>query len=198
MLSASHRLTVSTRYRARSFWQHADRKLIDPDACAVSGTRMLVSVRTKQKGQRRLADFYRHVGREMEDEGLIQLIGEIYDAGLESRHWPAALAKIAKFVGGQAPGLFSQDAERHLGNVYFQAGIDPCYVQLYSQTYWKFDPVARLSDREVGQIVSVPDLLPYDEFCAGRFYREWAEPQGWVDAANAVLEKTMTSWAYLS
>src|SRR4029078_6716048 len=28
--------------------------------------------------------------------------------------------------------------------------------------------------------------------------REWAQPQGWVDAANAVLEKTSASCAYLS
>ncbi|HXX09414.1 MAG TPA: helix-turn-helix transcriptional regulator [Pseudolabrys sp.] len=134
----------------------------------------------------------------MEDEGLTQLIGEIYDAALDSRRWPTALAKIAKFVGGQAAGFLSKDAVSNLRNVYYQAGIDPCYVQLYSQTYWKFDPIARLSDCEVEQIVNIADLLPYDEFRAGRFYREWAEPQGWVDAACAMLEKTRTSCAYLT
>jgi len=134
----------------------------------------------------------------MEAEGLTQLIGEIYDAALDSQRWPAVLAGIAKFVGGQAAGLLSKDAVSNLGNVYYHAGIDPCYVQLYSDTYWKFDPVARLPDCEVEQIVNVSDLVPYDEFRAGRFYREWAEPQGWVDAANAVLEKTMTSCAYLT
>src|SRR5690242_14195105 len=74
----------------------------------------------------------------------------------------------------------------------------PYYVRLYAETYWKFDPVASLPDCDVEQIVSVPDLVSYDEFRAGRFYREWAQPQGWVDAANAVLEKSATSCAYLS
>ena len=134
----------------------------------------------------------------MEDQGLTQLIGEIYDAALDSPRWPMVLARIGKFVGGQAAGLLSKDAVRESGNVYYQAGIDPCYVQLYSDTYWKFDPVAKLSDCEVEQIVSVRDLVPYEEFRAGRFYREWAEPQGWIDAANAVLEKTTTSCAYLT
>jgi DNA-binding CsgD family transcriptional regulator/sulfur carrier protein ThiS len=134
----------------------------------------------------------------MEDQGLTQLIGEIYDAALDSSRWPMVLARIAKFVGGQAAGLLSKDAVSKSGNVYYQAGIDPCFVQLYSDTYWKFDPVAKLPECDVEQIVSVPDLMPYDEFRAGRFYREWAEPQGWVDAANAVLEKTMTSCAYLT
>jgi len=134
----------------------------------------------------------------MEDQGLTQIVGEIYDTALESSRWPMVLAKIAKFVGGQAAVLFSKDAVSKSGDVYYQAGIDPCYVQLYSETYWKFDPVVRLADCGIGQIVSVPDLVPYDEFRTGRFYREWAEPQGWVDAANAVLEKTMTSCAYLT
>ncbi len=84
------------------------------------------------------------------------------------------------------------------GNIYYQAGVEQRFVELYSETYWKCDPVVSLLDREVEQIISVPDLVPYDEFCAGRFYREWAEPQGWIDAASVVLEKSATSCAYLT
>ena len=71
-------------------------------------------------------------------------------------------------------------------------------MRTYTETYWKFDPVASLPDYELEQIVSVPDLMPYEEFLAGRFYREWAQPQGWIDAANAVLEKSTSSCAYLT
>ena len=133
-----------------------------------------------------------------EDQGLTQLIGDIYDAALDSSRWNAVLAKIAEFTGGQAAGLLSKDSVSKSGNVFYQSGVDPYFVRLYSETYWKFDPVASLPDCEVEQIVSIPDLVPYDEFKAGRFYREWAQPQGWVDAANAVLEKSATCCAYLS
>ncbi len=133
-----------------------------------------------------------------EEQGLTRLIGDIYDAALDSARWPGVLTQIAKFVGGQAAGLLSKDAINEFGNAYYQVGVDPYYVERYSDTYWKFNPVARLAECEVEQIVSVPDLMSYDEFCAGRFYREWAQPQGWVDAANAVLEKTATSCAYLT
>jgi DNA-binding CsgD family transcriptional regulator/PAS domain-containing protein len=133
-----------------------------------------------------------------DDQGLTQLIGEIYDAALDASRWPGVLTKIAEFVGGQAAGFLSKNAVSKSGNVYYQVGVDPYFVQLYSETYWKFDPVATLPDRDIEQIVSVPDLVPYDEFRAGRFYREWAQPQGWIDAANAVLEKTATSCAYLT
>lgn len=133
-----------------------------------------------------------------DDQGLTQLIGEIYDAALDASRWPGVLTKIAEFVGGQAAGFLSKNAVSKSGNVYYQVGVDPYFVQLYSETYWKFDPVATLPDRDIEQIVSVPDLVPYEEFRAGRFYREWAQPQGWIDAANAVLEKTATSCAYLT
>jgi DNA-binding CsgD family transcriptional regulator len=133
-----------------------------------------------------------------EHQGLTQLIGDIYDAALDSSRWPTVLGKIASFTGGQAAGLLSKDSISKSGNIHYQSGVDPYFVRLYSEIYWKFDPVASLPDRDVEQIVSVPDLMPYDEFRAGRFYREWAQPQGWIDAANAVLEKSATSCAYLS
>jgi DNA-binding CsgD family transcriptional regulator len=133
-----------------------------------------------------------------EDQGLTQLIGDIYDAALDSSRWTSVLAKIACYADGQAAGLLSKDSISKTGNIHYQSGVDPYFVRLYAETYWKFDPVASLPDCEPEQIVSVPDLIPYDEFRAGRFYREWAQPQGWVDAANAVLEKSATSCAYLS
>ena len=133
-----------------------------------------------------------------EDQGLTQLIGDIYDAALDSSRWISVLAKVAAYTGGQAAGLLSKDSVSKTGNIHCQYGVDPYFVRLYSETYWIFDPVASLSDCDVEQIVSVPDLVAYDEFRAGRFYREWAQPQGWVDAANAVLEKSATTCAYLS
>ena len=133
-----------------------------------------------------------------EDQGLTQLIGEIYDAALDASRWTHVLAKIARYVDAQAAGLLTKDGVSKSGSVYYQAGVDPHFVRTYTETYWKFDPVASLPDYELEQIVSVPDLMPYEEFLAGRFYREWAQPQGWIDAANAVLEKSTSSCAYLT
>jgi len=137
-------------------------------------------------------------GKMEKDQGLTRLIGEIYDAALDSSRWTNVLAKIAEFAGAQAAGLLSKDSDSKSGNVYYQAGVDPYFVRLYSETYWKFDPIADLPDCEIEQIVSIPDLLPYEKFRTGRFYREWAEPQGWIDAANAVLEKSATGCAFLT
>src|SRR6202795_2711071 len=50
----------------------------------------------------------------------------------------------------------------------------------------------------VEQVVSAAQLVPYEEFRRGRFYREWARPHGWVDVASGVIEKSTTSCTFLS
>jgi DNA-binding CsgD family transcriptional regulator/PAS domain-containing protein len=42
------------------------------------------------------------------------------------------------------------------------------------------------------RIVNIPELMPYDEYLQGQFYQEWAQPQGWLDAANVIVEKSQT------
>jgi len=42
---------------------------------------------------------------------------------------------------------------------------------------------------------AVADIMPYQEFLETRFYKEWVQPQGIVDAVTAVLDKSVTSAA---
>jgi hypothetical protein len=141
----------------------------------------------------------RHCKDHMQDYlALSKVIEDSYDAVLDSARWTGVLAKITDFVDGQAGGLLSKDSVSKSGNAYHHFGVDSHYLALYAETYWRFDPMGALPFWDVGQIASIPDLVPYDEFREGRFYREWVEPQGWIDAANTVLEKSVTSCAYLS
>jgi DNA-binding CsgD family transcriptional regulator len=133
-----------------------------------------------------------------EHVALSKLAEDIYDTVLDSGRWTSVLAKVTDFVEGQAGGLLSKDSVSKSGNAYYHVGVDPHYLEIYAESYWRFDPMASLPFCEVEQIASIPELVPYDEFREGRFFREWVEPQGWIDAANAVLEKSVTSCAYLS
>ncbi len=74
---------------------------------------------------------------------------------------------------------------------HYHCGVDPHYIQLYSETYSKFDPLANLP--RYGKVVSIPDLVDFDEYRRGRFYQEWLKPQGGSDLANVVLEKSRSS-----
>jgi DNA-binding CsgD family transcriptional regulator len=128
-----------------------------------------------------------------ESQKLIEAISDIYDATLNPALWSGVVAKIAAFVGGQAGGLAVHDSVQRNVNVFYDAGFDPQCNQIYLATYSKFDPVVTAPLFDTGQVVSVANLMPFDDYLQGRFYREWARPQGWLDSANAVIEKSGTS-----
>jgi DNA-binding CsgD family transcriptional regulator/PAS domain-containing protein len=132
------------------------------------------------------------------DEKLSGLIGRILDAALDPTQWTAVLAELCEFVDGRAAGLLFKDSISKLGNAFYQHGVDSNYMESYAETYVRFDPMSSLLFFEEGQIVTTPDLVPFDEFLRGRFYLEWVRPQGFIDAANVVLEKSATSFGYLS
>jgi DNA-binding CsgD family transcriptional regulator len=122
---------------------------------------------------------------------LPELIEAIYDAALEPARWNDVVVGIKDFVGGQACGLFSKDSISKFGVTHYYCGADPYYIQLYSETHSRFDPLAKLP--RYGKVVSIPDLVDFDEYRRGRFYQEWLKPQGCVDAANVVIEKSKSS-----
>jgi DNA-binding CsgD family transcriptional regulator len=132
------------------------------------------------------------------DETLTRLIASIYDAALDCALWPEVLSAIAEFVDGRVAGLLTRDSTKPQVSAHWHAGGDPHYMRMYADTYSRLGPVATSPPGPVGAIVSMPDLVPYDEFRRGRFFREWAEPQGWVDVAVAVLDKSASGATYLS
>lgn len=122
---------------------------------------------------------------------LPDLIENIYDAALDPTLWSDVVVGIRDFVGGQACGLFSKDSISKFGVTHYYCGADPHYIQLYSETHSKFDPLTVLP--RYGKVVSIPDLVDFDAYRRGRFYQEWLKPQGCIDAANVVLEKSRSN-----
>ncbi len=119
---------------------------------------------------------------------LPDLIEDIYDAALEPARWNDVVIGINDFVGSQACGLISKNAQSKFGATHYYCGVDPHYIKLYSESYSRFDPLTTLPPK--GQVVSIPDLLEYDEYRRGPFYQEWLRPQGCVDVANVVLDNS--------
>ena len=122
---------------------------------------------------------------------ISDLIEDIYDSALEPTRWNDVVVGINEFVGGRACGIFSKDSISKFGVTHYYCGADPHYIQLYSETHSKFDPLSSLPP--FGQVVSIPDLVAFEEYRRGRFYQEWLRPQDCVDAANVLLEKSPTN-----
>jgi DNA-binding CsgD family transcriptional regulator len=122
-----------------------------------------------------------------------QVIDDIYEAATEPTRWAGALIRVVDFVGGQAAAILWRNSSTRSLQVLHHFGIKRYYANQYSSAYWKCDPTATMASHgDSDRIVSIPELVPYDEFRRGRFYREWGQPQGWIDSANAMLARTST------
>lgn len=130
-------------------------------------------------------------------EQLSSLIGDIYDATLDPLQRNNVLDRIAKFTGGHSCGLLSRHLLNDSDKLYCYIGADPESLRAYSESFSKF---ALTANAPCGpeQVVSTADLVPYEEFRQGRFYKEWARPQGWVDIASVVIDKSPERCTMLS
>jgi DNA-binding CsgD family transcriptional regulator len=135
-----------------------------------------------------------------ETERLSVLIGDIYDAALNPALWVGVLGKTRAFIGGCAIALSWKDAVAKRGGSYFDEGnLVPPYRQLYFDKYVKLDPCTTGQFfAEIGEPIATADLIPYEEFVRTRFYKEWVQPQGLVDAAMAALDKSVTNFSFLA
>jgi DNA-binding CsgD family transcriptional regulator len=129
---------------------------------------------------------------------VARIIADTYDAALQPALWEDVLARIARLVNGHVSGILVKDPIRKCVEAHCHAGGDPHYMKLYAETYSQLGPVATSRFSDADQVVSIPELVDYQEFCCGRFYQEWARPQGWVDVGVAVLERSSAGYAYLS
>ncbi len=121
-------------------------------------------------------------------EKLANLIGNIHEAAAEPKSWGDVVVKIRDFVQGEACLLLSKDTTSKFGNILYQVGFDPHHIQTYHETYAELDPILTLP--RVGQVMSIPDFVPYDEYRHGPFIQEYMRPLGWVNSAIVALEKS--------
>ena len=133
-----------------------------------------------------------------EAETISLLIGRIYDAALDPSLWTDVLQKIAGFVGGSASNLFAEDSASRTSTLFHIWGVEPSYIESYLGQYIRFNPFTNANCfLGIEQQMSVTNMMTHAEFRETRFYREWARPQGWVDAVSLVLDKSVTSYAAL-
>jgi DNA-binding CsgD family transcriptional regulator len=134
-----------------------------------------------------------------ESDPLLALIGDIYDAALDTALWPVVLEKSCAFVGGVAANLLAQDSIKKSAARFYTWGDDPHYTQLYIEKYAALNPLFPAAVFfPVGEVISEADIIPREEMQQSRFYKEWMKPQGYIDMVGCILEKSATSVAPLT
>lgn len=133
-------------------------------------------------------------------EQFSKLIGDIYDAALDPALWPEVLHATCDYVVGCAAMLNSQDFVTRSGQKIFSWGDNPEFTRSYFEKYIKINPMLPpfIMGAQPEQVLSIPELLPYDEFLGTRFYKEWVKAQSLVDTAILLLEKSALRFAIIA
>jgi len=126
------------------------------------------------------------------------LVGDIYECALDPTVWPRALDGICEAVGGAAAWI-AVHYPNQIRSVYqIEVGTDPDWQRRLREHYVAASPfVGATHHIDAGDVVAVGDVIDYDEFLAGRFYQEWAAPQGWPDILMAVAAKEPDRFSWL-
>jgi len=127
---------------------------------------------------------------ESESAALSNLICDIYDAALDPTLWQRALGNACRFIGGASAALFWHDAATERSEALHLFNDDPHFSKLYFEKYLPMNPVFPAATfMEPGVVHTTNDIISQEELVKTRFYREWIEPQGIVDAIAVNLEK---------
>jgi DNA-binding CsgD family transcriptional regulator len=131
---------------------------------------------------------------------LTSVVGDIYDTTFDHALWCNTLKRIVEYVGSSYAGswscaLVAKDAmgEVRLGHHF---GIAPCFGRSYVDHYGQLDPTNAIRLSDVGQIHSMKDWVPIEDYRKSRFYQEWVRPQGFEDAASVMLENSADGFSY--
>jgi DNA-binding CsgD family transcriptional regulator len=134
----------------------------------------------------------------MRDSDHLELINSIYDATLDSSRWDVAFEQTCKFIDGVMVAVGSLDLPHREISMDKVWGYDTEYLKSYRSRYNKVSPLIPIaSSGGVGDPIAVSDNLRYEEFQRTTFFREWANPQGLIDALQVNLEKTVATVTFV-
>jgi len=126
------------------------------------------------------------------------IVGAIYECVIEPAGWPSALDRIRSFVGGKAAWI-AVHYPGQLRSVYeIETGTDPEQQRRLRAQFVAASPfIGAVHYVSRADVISVADVVDYEEFLSGRFYREWAGPQGWPDFIMGVLAREADRFTWL-
>jgi DNA-binding CsgD family transcriptional regulator len=112
------------------------------------------------------------------EDGLVRLVGQIYESAGDRSRWPAFLASFREATGAAAVHLAIDDSEHERAVVTEALGHDPHFLSLYAEYYSSRDvwirgrPHPRSGETVLGQ-----RLIRDEELAKTEFYADFLRPQ---------------------
>ena len=126
------------------------------------------------------------------------IVGRIYECAMAPEQWPDVLVDVCHGIGGPSGWIATHEPQRVHSVYEVEAATDPYWQRRLGEEFVAVSPFIGITHHvEPGEVWSVADAIDYDEFLQGRFYREWAQPQGFSDTLMGVLTKEPERFSWL-
>lgn len=120
------------------------------------------------------------------------LIGQIYDAACDARHWQTVLHGITELTRSKSAVLLYQDHEVHHASTFAAFGLEPKWLTLYNQQFGEKDPaLAIIASVPTGHLTA-SHLFPgrQEMLYESDTYKEFYQPQDIFHLAGTWLIKS--------
>jgi DNA-binding CsgD family transcriptional regulator len=122
----------------------------------------------------------------MNQDELLSLIDQIYQAGADASLWPAVLQTVADAFGAGEASLSAVSPRSVPWLV--APRTDPEYLRSYGEHYHPLNLFwQRMTRAPVGTAVTDRMVLPAATLQSSQFYNEWSLPQGYSSVMGATL-----------
>ncbi len=122
----------------------------------------------------------------MNQDALLALIGQIYDAAADPGRWPVVLQEIADAFGAREASLSAVSTQSVPWLV--APRTDPAFLQSYGAHYHPLNLFwQRMAQLPAGTAVTDQMVLPKTTLHASQFFNEWSRPQGYLSVMGATL-----------
>lgn len=122
----------------------------------------------------------------MNQDELLALIDQIYQAGADAERWPVVLQSIADAFGAGEASLSAVSPRSVPWLV--APRTDPEYLRSYGEHYHPLNLFwQRMTRAPVGTAVTDRMVLPATTLQSSPFYNEWSLPQGYSSVMGATL-----------
>ncbi|MDP1694688.1 MAG: hypothetical protein Q8L34_04055, partial [Candidatus Woesearchaeota archaeon] len=122
----------------------------------------------------------------MNQDALLALIGQIYDAASDPGRWPVVLQDIADAFDAEEASLTAISPRAMPWLV--APRTDPAFLQSYGLHYHPLNLFwQRMTRVPVGTAVTDCMVLPKATLRSSAFFNEWSRPQGYLSVMGATL-----------
>ncbi len=130
---------------------------------------------------------------------VLDLISQIYDAGLDANRWGDTLEKFTTAVQAQESILRIIDVKRKGIVRYYHHNKDPHWLKAYGDHFIKIDPYMALLHQSTKPVIDCTQhLIPDREIRKIPFYHEYLAPTNTHYGAGGLIEVNAASKIYLT